>query len=105
MGSSADGRALSSWRRWARTTRSPSRPWQAVAQWDLQLADDGSVDALRYGTARDDSEYRQALDGLRTRVATAGATDAFAGERVAGIDGLRAHYENIGAYGVINQRG
>ena len=47
--------------------------WQAVAQWDLQLADDGSVDALRYGTAREDPEYRQAtrqtqdprLDGRR----------------------------------------
>ena len=75
--------------------------WQAVAQWDLQVADDGSVEAVRYATPRGDPEYRQPLDELSNRIKTAGATDAFAGNRIANIDGLRAYYENIGAYDVI----
>ncbi len=75
--------------------------WQAVAQWDLQLADDGSVEAARYGTPSDDPEYRQPLDELASRIEAVAATDAFAGKRIASADGLRAYYESIGAYDVI----
>ena len=75
--------------------------WRAVAQWDLQVADDGSVEAVRYATAEYDPEYRQPLDDLRSRIETAGATDAFAGKRIDSVDGLKAYYESIGAYNVI----
>jgi len=75
--------------------------WQAVAQWDLQVGDDGLVEAVRYATPRGDPEYRQPLDELSNRIETAGATDAFAGKRIANIDGLRAYYESVGAYEVI----
>ena len=75
--------------------------WQAVAQWDLQIADDGSVEAVRYATHERDPEYRQPLDELRSRIETAAAVDAFAGMRIASVDGLTAYYESIGAYDVI----
>ena len=75
--------------------------WQAVAQWDLQIGDDTSLDAVRYGIGEYDPEYRQPLDALRERIEAAGATDAFAGKRIESTDGLSGYYESIGAYDVI----
>ena len=75
--------------------------WQAIAQWDLQLAEGDQVDAVRYGTSRGDPEYRQILEGLRDRIVAAASTDSFAGLRIGHTDGLRDYYESIGAYDVI----
>ena len=75
--------------------------WQAVAQWDLQLSEDELPEAVRYGTSEYDPEYRQTLDGLRSRILEAAATDAFAGKRIETTAGLRKYYESIGARDVI----
>ena len=75
--------------------------WQAVAQWDLQVEDEMSLEAVRYATPRHDSEYRQTLDSLRDRIEGAGTSDAFAGNRIENTAGLREYYESIGAYDVI----
>ena len=75
--------------------------WQAVAQWDLQSTDGSSVDAVRYGTRETDPEYRQTFEQLRQRTKEAGATDEFAEDRIPTIEGLRGHYQEIGAYDVI----
>ena len=71
--------------------------WQAVAQWDVQLVD-GVVQAVRYGAGDHDPEYRQPLATLKSRIATAAATDQFAGKRIASTEGLEAYYREIGAY-------
>ena len=75
--------------------------WQAIAQWDLQLTAEGQIDAVRYGTNRNDAEYRQTLDSLRDRIVVAASTDSFAGKRIDHTDGLQAYYGDIGAYDVI----
>ena len=72
--------------------------WQAVGQWDLQMADDGTVNAVRYGVPDGDPEQTQTLANLKSRVTTAAASDAAAGERIANITGLTQYYRDIGAY-------
>ena len=75
--------------------------WQAVEQWDLQLDDQGVVQAVRYGVPEGDPEQTQTLDTLRTRITTAAATDAFAGQRIGNVSGLEQAYRDMGAYGDI----
>ncbi len=72
--------------------------WQAVQQWDLQLDDDGTVNAVRYGAPENDPEYSQPLTELEERVETAAETDEFAGERIESAEDLSDHYEEIGAH-------
>jgi hypothetical protein len=70
--------------------------WQAVAQWDLQKdADDGTVNAVRYGAPGGDPEHTQTLANLKSRV-TAAAADGKT--RIANISGLNKYYRDIGAY-------
>ena len=76
--------------------------WQVVAQWDLQVAEDGTLNAVRYGTPEYDAEYTQPYAGLVSRVATSTASDAFAGQRISSADGLEQYYRDIGAYGDIS---
>ena len=47
--------------------------WQAVAQWDVQRADGGTVNAIRYGASSGDSERSQTLANLKSRVSAANA--------------------------------
>ncbi len=75
--------------------------WQTIAQWDLQLQDDGTVNAVRYGTGDYDPEHSQTLASLESRVQTAASGDAFAGKRIGNVDGLEGYYRGIGAYGDI----
>ncbi len=79
--------------------------WQAVAQWDLQTAEDGTVNAVRYGTSAGDPEHTQTLAKLKSRITTAttGATSTPAPTptRIANVSGLTQYYRDIGAYGDI----
>ena len=75
--------------------------WQVVEQWDLETDDDDVVHAVRYGVAPGDPEQTQTLANLKSRVTTAAASDAFAGQRIANASGLRQYYRDIGAYGDI----
>ena len=75
--------------------------WQAVAQWDIQTDDEGTVNAVRYGTPGSDPEYTQTLANLKTRITTAAASDSHASTRIANVSGLTQHYRDIGAYGDI----
>ena len=76
--------------------------WGAVAQWDIQQAEDGAINAVRYGVSVHDPESTQTLANLKSRItAAAAAGDAHAGKRIASISGLNAHYREIGAYGDI----
>ena len=72
--------------------------WQAVAQWDVQTDDDGTVNAVRYGASQYDPEYSQPLTELEERVETAAEEDEFAGERIESVEELDDYYEEIGAY-------
>ena len=72
--------------------------WQAVTQWDLQTADDDTVNAVRYGTSEQDPEHVQTLANLTTRVTTAATTDSFADDRISSPTGLTQEYRDIGAY-------
>ncbi len=72
--------------------------WQVVAQWDLQIDQTSTVNAVRIGADEKDPEFTQTLANLRTRIETAAASDAFAGKRIANINGLNDHYVEIGAY-------
>ena len=45
--------------------------WQAVAQWDVQRATDGTVNAVRYGAHEGDPEHTQTLANLKSRVTAA----------------------------------
>ena len=98
--------------------------WQAVAQWDVQRADDGTVNAVRYGASSGDPERSQTLANLKSRVSAATApptptptpapgngnnadydpddTSATSTvRRIGSVSGLAAHYRSIGAYGDI----
>lgn len=97
--------------------------WQAVAQWDVQRADDGTVNAVRYGAPSGDPESSQTLANLKSRVSAATAPptptptpiynsgnidydpDATSAtstvRRIGNVSGLAAHYRSIGAYGDI----
>lgn len=86
--------------------------WQAVAQWDVQRADDGTVNAVRYGASSVDPERSQTLANLKSRVSTAtappddqGPDDTSATStpaRIGSVGGLKARYRSIGAYGDIS---
>ena len=99
--------------------------WQAVAQWDVQRADGGTVNAVRYGASSGDPERSQTLANLKSRVSAAiapptptptpapgngngnvdydpddtSATSTV--RRIGSVSGLAAHYRGIGAYGDI----
>ena len=75
--------------------------WQAVAQWDLQTAGDSTVNAVRYGASEGDPAHTQTLTNLKTRITTAAASDDFADDRIANINGLTQEYRDMGAYGDI----
>ena len=94
--------------------------WQAVAQWDLQTADDGTVNAVRYGASEGGPEHTQTLANLKSRITaavtpptpTGGAagaspdgtpspTPALAPTRIPNASGLPQYYRDIGAYGDI----
>ncbi len=70
--------------------------WQAVAQWDVQRADDGTVNAVRYGSHEGDPEHTQTLANLKSRVSAAAATST--STRIANVSGLNRYYRDIGAY-------
>ncbi len=72
--------------------------WQAVEQWDLQIDEEGAVNAVRYGADIDDPEYSQNLADLRARITATAASDMFADSRIEKIDGLADYYREIGAY-------
>ena len=75
--------------------------WQAVAQWDLQLDDENTVHAVRYGTSPGDAEHTQTFANLKNRIIAAASSDAFADDRIANASGLTQYYRDIGAYGDI----
>ncbi len=75
--------------------------WQAVAQWDLQTDDQGTVYAVRYWTSEGDPEHTQSLAKLKSRITAAASKDKFAGKRIANASGLTQYYRGIGAYGDI----
>ena len=75
--------------------------WQVVAQWDLQTDDEGTVNAVRYGTFEGDPEHTQTLANLKSRVTTAATSDSFANSRIGNVSGLTQYYRDIGAYGDI----
>ena len=72
--------------------------WSALPAYDLQMAEDGTVNAVAYGVPDGDPEQTQTLSNLKSRVTTAAASDAAAGERIANITGLTQYYRDIGAY-------
>ena len=87
--------------------------WQVVDQWDLQTAEDGTVNAVRYGTSAGDPEHTQTLAELKSRVtaattpgggasgASGDATPAAMPTRIPNVSGLTQYYRDIGAYGDI----
>ena len=92
--------------------------WQAVAQWDVQEADDGTVNAVRYGTHESDPEHTQTLSALEARItaavdspgsggarspasAASSPTSEATPTRIANVSGLEQYYRGIGAYGDI----
>ena len=75
--------------------------WQVVAQWDLQVADGGVVNAMRYGVGGGDPEHTQPYTELVSRIATSTASDAFSGQRISSTGGLEQYYRDMGAYGDI----
>ena len=70
--------------------------WQAVAQWDIQVDAQGTVNAVRYGAPINDPEHTQTLPNLTSRIATATATATTT--RLASVSGLNQYYRDIGAY-------
>ncbi len=86
--------------------------WQAVAQWDVQRAEDGTLYAVRYGAHEGDPEHTQTLANLKSRItvattatsttatstaATTTATSTAATTtRIATVSGLNQYYHNIG---------
>ena len=69
-----------------------------MGQWDLQMGEDGTVNAVRFGVPDNDPEQRQTLASLKSRGTTAAASDAAAGQRIANVSGLTQYYRDIGAY-------
>ena len=80
--------------------------WQAIAQWDVQTATDGTVNAVRYGAEPGDAERSQTLANLKSRVNAAltptavdpGTPTPTPVSRIANVSGLTKHYRDIGAY-------
>ena len=95
---STTARASCSFPQWGRHGNVAIEAWLAAAQWDLQRAEDGTVNAVRYGVPDGDPEQTQTLANLKTRVTTAAANDDFANKRIADVSGLTQHYRDMGAY-------
>ena len=57
--------------------------WSALPAYDLQMAEDGTVNAVAYGVPDGHPEQKLTLANLKSRVTTAAASDAAAGERTA----------------------
>ena len=72
--------------------------WSVPAMYDVQMAEDGTVNAVAYGVPNGDPEYTQTLANLKNRVAAAVARWSGSRERIASITGLTQHYRDIGAY-------
>ena len=72
--------------------------WAALPAYDLQMAEDGTINAVAFGAPDGHPEQMLALANLKSRVTTAAASDAAAGQRIASITGLTQHYRDIGAY-------
>ena len=72
--------------------------WSALPAYDLQMAEDGTVNVVAYGVPDGDPEQTLPLANLKSRVTTAATNDAVAGQRIANITGLTQHYRDIGAY-------
>ena len=72
--------------------------WQAIAQWELQTDEQGTLLAVRYGVATDHDEYSQTLANLSSRITAGASSDSFADTRIASVSGLNYHYRSIGAY-------
>ena len=70
--------------------------WQAVAQWDIQVDAQGTVNAVRYGAPIDDPEHTQTLPNLTNRIAAATATSTATTTRLASVSGLNQYYRDIG---------
>ena len=78
--------------------------WQAVAQWDLQTDDQGTLNAVRYGAPSGDPEHTQTLANLTSRITTAitaTSTATTTPPRIGNVSGLTQYYRDIGAYGDI----
>ena len=71
--------------------------WEVASQWDLQT-EGGETFAVRYSTYEEHPEYRQTLSNLKSRIAAAAGSDAFAGQRVTNVSGLTQLYQDMGAY-------
>ena len=96
--------------------------WQAVAQWDVQRAEDGTLYAVRYGAREGDPEHTQTLANLKSRItaattatsttatstaasttatstaaSTTATSTAATTTRIATVSGLNQCYHNIGA--------
>ena len=77
--------------------------WMVVAQWDLQLDPEGTIEAVRYGSyPYQESVHSQPLEELAQRVIESGASDAYAEHRIPSIQHITSHYRDIGAYGDIS---
>ena len=71
--------------------------WEAAGQWDIQT-EDGETYAVLYDAYEEHPEQRQTLTNLKSRIAAASASDAFANSRIANVSGLTQHYRDTGAY-------
>ena len=69
--------------------------WEVASQWDLQT-EGGETFAVRYSTYEEHPEYRQTLSNLKSRIAAAAGSDAFAGQRVTDVSGLTQLYQDLG---------
>ena len=78
--------------------------WEVASQWDLQT-EGGETFAVRYSTYEEHPEYRQTLSNLKSRIAAAAGSDAFAGQRVTNVSGLTQLYQDLGAYDDITPGG
>ena len=65
--------------------------WQVVAQWDLQMGEDGVVNAVRYGASEYDPEHSQPYTNLKSRIDASVAANATSTKpivRIVNVDGL-----------------
>ncbi len=75
--------------------------WQVVAQWDLQMGEDGVVNAVRYGASEYDPGHSQPYTNLKSRIDASVAANATSTKpivRIVNVDGLTQYYRDIGAY-------
>ena len=77
--------------------------WQAVAQWDIHVDAQGTVNAVRYGAREGDPEHTQTLANFKSRIAAATTATSTAATstmptRTSSVSGLNQYYRDIGAY-------